>query len=55
MTGPAASILSVLMLAAFLLAGGGAWLIAKRRDRFKGLLMLLAAAVMVGNVMIWSL
>ena len=56
MTGLGAFSLSILMIAAFLLAG--------RRplsDRQagatgrKGLLMLLAAAVMVGNVLIWTL
>ena len=55
MTGFGAFTLSILMIAAFLLTGGGLWLIVSRRDRLKGLLMLLAAAVMVGNVLIWTL
>jgi len=44
---------SVIMLACFLLVGGGVWLIAKRRDRTRGILMLVAAAVLFGNVLIW--
>ena len=55
MTGPGATLLSILMLAGFALAGGGLYLIGAGRDRRKGALMLLAAAVMVGNVLIWTL
>jgi hypothetical protein len=55
MTGSAALLMSLLMLAAFALAAGGVWLIAKGRDRKKGALMLLAALVMLGNVLIWTL
>ena len=55
MTGPAALILSLLMLAGVLLAAGGVWLIAKGRDRRRALLMLAAALVMFGNVAIWTL
>ena len=54
MTGPASFLLSILMIAAFLLGAGGMWLIAKRRDFRKGMLMLLAAAVFLGNVLIWA-
>lgn len=46
-------VLSILMLAGFLLTGGGLWLIAKRRDRKRGGLMLIAALVMFLNVAIW--
>jgi high-affinity Fe2+/Pb2+ permease len=49
----AAAALSIAMLAAFALVWGGAWLIVKRRDRKRGILMLIAAAVLVGNVLIW--
>jgi high-affinity Fe2+/Pb2+ permease len=45
--------LSIAMLAAFALVWGGIWLIAKRRDRKRGILMLVAAAVLVGNVLVW--
>ncbi len=55
MTGPGALILSILMLAAFALATGGIYLIVKRAERGKGLLMLLAAAVALVNVLIWTL
>jgi LPXTG-motif cell wall-anchored protein len=55
MNGPGGTILSILMIAAFLLAAGGTWLIVKRRERTKGLLMLLAALVALGNVLVWTL
>ena len=45
--------LSVAMIAVFALAGGGGWLIAKRRDRKRGILMIVAALVIAGNVAIW--
>jgi hypothetical protein len=45
--------LSIAMIAAFALIWGGAWLIAKQRDRTRGILMLVAAAVLIGNVLIW--
>lgn len=53
-SGPGALILSILMLSAFLLGAGGMWMIARRRDLKKGALMLVAAAVMLGNVLIWT-
>jgi hypothetical protein len=54
MTGPSALILSVLMMAAFALTAGGTWLILKRRDARKGALMIVAAIVMLGNVLVWT-
>lgn len=48
-----ATILSIMMLAVFALTAGGIVLI--RRDRRKGILMLVAAAVLLGNVAIWTL
>jgi hypothetical protein len=54
MTGPSAMILSILMVAAFALAAGGVHLIVRRKDRKKGALMLLAAAVALGNVLVWT-
>jgi hypothetical protein len=51
----ASTLMSVLMIAAFLLGAGGIWLVAKRRDLRKGVLMLLAALVMLGNVLVWTL
>jgi len=47
--------LSVAMLAALALAIGGGYLIAGRRDRRRGILMLIAAIVLVGNVLILTL
>jgi len=47
--------LSVAMIAAFALAVGGILLIRRGRDRTKGALMIVAALVLVGNVLIASL
>ena len=55
MAGPGALVLSILMLAAFALAAGGVHLIVRRKERGKGALMLLAAAVALVNVLIWTL
>lgn len=53
-SGLGAILLSIIMLAVFLLVGGGIWLITKAGQIKKGLLMLLAAAVLLGNVLIWT-
>jgi hypothetical protein len=45
----------LLMLAVFALAAGGVYLIRKRRDRKRAILMLVAAAVFLGNVLIMTL
>ncbi len=50
-----ALLLSILMLAGFALAGGGIFLLTKKRNRKQAWLMLVAAAVMFGNVAIWSI
>lgn len=42
------------MIAAFLLAAGGMRLIIQRQTRSRGVLMLIAAIVLVTNVMIWT-
>jgi hypothetical protein len=55
MTGSSALIMSLLMFAGFALAVGGAYMIGKRKDRRRGLLMLVAALVMWGNVAILTL
>ena len=55
MTGPGPLLLSILMIAAFLLAAGGVHLIVRRKERGKGALMLVAAAVALGDVLIWAL
>ena len=53
-SGLGAVLLSIAMLGTFTLAGGGGWLIAKRRDARKGSLMILAALVLLANVLIWT-
>ena len=55
MSGPSNIILSLVMIVAILLAVGGFHLILKRRDPRKGTLMVVAAIVFLGNVLIWSL
>ncbi|MEG3166040.1 hypothetical protein U1701_15700 [Sphingomonas sp. PB2P19] len=46
---------AIAMLAAFACLIGGGMLIAKKRDVRKGVLMLVMAAVLIGNVAIWTL
>lgn len=55
MSGASTTFLSILMIAAFALAWGGGYLLVKQRDRKKGVLMLVAAAVALGNVLVWTL
>jgi high-affinity Fe2+/Pb2+ permease len=43
------------MIAAFILAAGGVKLVFRRENRGRGLLMIAAAAVLVANVLVWSL
>lgn len=47
------SALALAMIAAFLLAFFGARMVVRGEDRKRGLLMTAAAAVLVGNVLIW--
>ena len=51
----AATALSLAILAAVALAAGGLWLIAKGGNRKQGALMLVAAAVVLANVLIQAL
>lgn len=46
---------SIAILAAFALGVGGAWLIARRKAPKQGALMLVMAAILVANVLIWTL
>jgi high-affinity Fe2+/Pb2+ permease len=46
--------MALAMIAVFLLAGGGAKLALARPTRGRGLLMLAAAAVLLVNVLIWT-
>lgn len=55
MSGAAPLILSLLMLAGLALAAGGAYTLVKLKDRTRGILMLIAALVMWGNLAILSL
>ena len=48
-----ATLLSIGVLASFALIGGGSWLLLKRKETKQGLLMLLASAVLLINVLIW--
>lgn len=49
----AGTVLSILMLAGIALFAGGLHLIIRKRDKKRGALMLIAAAVMFVNVAIW--
>jgi LPXTG-motif cell wall-anchored protein len=51
----AVTALSLAVIAGFALAGGGAYLLVKRREGRQSVLMLLAAAVLFANVLIWTL
>lgn len=48
------ALLSISMLAVFALAAGGGWMLVKRRETKQGVLMLVAALVLLGNVLIWA-
>ncbi len=52
MTEPA--LLSVCMVAVFALVLGGGWMLAKRAEKKQGVLMLIAAVVLLANVLIWA-
>lgn len=55
MTAIAAAAPTIAMLGCFACVAGGAVLIVRRRDYRKGVLMLVMAAVLLGNVLIWLL
>ena len=59
MNGPLGSIAhaapGIAMLACFACLFGGGYLLLKRRDPKKGALMLVMAAVLLANVLIWTL
>jgi hypothetical protein len=52
-TGLIATLLSIAVLASFALIGAGGWMFVKGRNRKQGLLMLLAAFILLVNVLIW--
>jgi hypothetical protein len=47
--------MAIAMIAAFLLVIGAVKLLRQSASRGKGVLMLVAAAVLIGNVLIWTL
>jgi len=51
----ASGAMALAMLAAFALTAGGLKLALNPENRSRGLLMIVAAAVLVGNVLIWTL
>ena len=51
----ASAALSIAVLAAFALAAGGLYLLIAKANRKQGPLMLVAAAVLFANVLIWTL
>ena len=51
----ASATLAIAMIAAIILAVAGVKLALRREERQRGLLMLAAAIVIVGNVLIWTL
>ncbi len=53
-TGFAAALLAVMVIASVLLLWGGVKLARTGENRSKGLLMILAAAVLFANVLIWT-
>ena len=50
----AATMLSIMTIAALLLLLGGLKLARRKEDRSRGILMMVAALVLVGNVLIWT-
>jgi len=54
MTGLVSALVSIAVLAAFALIAGGAWLLLKRGEKKQGALMILAALVLIANVLIWT-
>jgi hypothetical protein len=47
--------MAIAMLAACLLLVGGMKMATRKADRGRGILMILAALVLVGNVVIWTI
>ena len=55
MSGFSSAAMAIAMIAAFLLVVGAVKLLRQPASRGKGVLMLVAAAVLVGNVLIWTI
>lgn len=48
------ALLSISVLAVFALVLGGGWIILKRADKKQGVLMVIAAIVLLANILIWA-
>ena len=55
LTGIGAAAPAIAMLGVFACAVGGVYLLAKRRDTKRAVLMLVMAVVLLGNVLVWTL
>ena len=51
----ASAAMALAVIAAFLLGFGGVRIVTGRADRTRGILMIAAAAVLLANVLIWTL
>ena len=54
MSGLPATLLSLGVIAALLLSGSGIWMAVSRKDVKRGLLLLVAGLVILGNVLVWT-
>jgi hypothetical protein len=55
MTGAGSTLMALAMIAAFLLIAGGGKMAIAPEHRKRGMLMILAGAVVIGNVLVWTL
>jgi high-affinity Fe2+/Pb2+ permease len=55
MTGRGSTLMALAMIAAFLLIAGGIKMARTSEHRKRGVLMVVAAAVLIANVLIWTL
>ncbi len=46
---------AIAIVAIFALGAGGSWMITGRKDRQRGVLMIICALVILGNVLLWTL
>ena len=55
LTGLGAAAPAIAMLGMFACVAGGIYLIKTKRDRRKGVLLLIMSVVLLGNVLVWTL
>ena len=55
MTNIGPALLSIMMIASFALAAGGLFTLLRKGETKRGALMLVAAAVVLANVLIWTI